>query len=152
MKNLDIIFEKITNFKQKFEQKEYIQLDDTVLNLMTKAIKLTMLWVCIISVAILGIVFVVCGHAIFGSIFFVIAGTLFWVTLPNLTKKWELIGTFGIVLIVGNIIGIMGSLVVENFITGWHLVFSILIIIFGVSLLYVADRLEILERKKNGKY
>lgn len=151
MKNLDVIFEKITNFKQKFKQKEYIQLEDTVLNLMTKAVKLTMLWACVISVIILGIGFGVCGHAIFGSIFLVIGGTLIWIAMPTFTKKWELIGVFGTILIIGNIVGLLGSMF-ESFATGWHVIFSILMIIFGGCLLYVADNLDTLECKNNRKY
>lgn len=150
MNKLDEIFKKMVRFKQKFEQKETVKLEDSILNLMAKAGKLAVLWIGIALVAVLGIAFAVSAYTIFGNIFMVVAGGLFWIAHPALTKKWELIGTFGITLLVGNIIGLMGS-VMGSSATGWHLIFSIIFMVFGGCLVYVSDKLDNLERKNKNR-
>lgn len=138
----DKIFELVIRFKQKI--KYPVQSTDSILSLLARAAKLSILWSFIVSIDLFALLLTVSAHAMFGSIFLIIGATLVFIISSKLKKKWHLIGVCGTALLIGNLIGVIGS-ILANTITGWHLILSTIIIIFGGSLMYISDKLDQLE-------
>ena len=76
------------------------------------------------------------------NIFFIASALLVFIAAQK--KKSEFLYINGLYLLLGNFIGIFGSILTSN-ITGWSIFFQLLVGIFGLCLLVVADKMERLE-------
>lgn len=145
--NFEQLFDSITKFKQYFEMKD-LQLEDSISSWLYNAVKLTGMWLSVAFFTVTAMYFITNQNLIWGNIFTIVAGLIIYNILPFLNMKWHLINTLGVSIVAGNFMGLLSSGIAGKETSIWFLISVLIGMIFGICLIYTADKFRTLEIAK----